>query len=821
MATLGEPSAAAEASTTADHRNQVHQVLAFLVQAAGIKAKLYPYQLDGLARLLLQQSWSRTVAGHKENLQRADDYGYYGKNFGLGIMQSDATGLGKTLQTISLAEVCRFVAFLEEETILALPPSVQLAVREIQGFAMTRRIKAGQPVLVVCPLSVFVVWRQELASHTSIDLDRVMIYHGPSRDKLAKSLRGKPASGCPLYILTTPHVLVSDGGLRAPKGKRDRTKVKKFGVDIPNLLAKRAKEMTGGNRLLRQAPSRRALLERMRKSGGIFHLSNRRDPKSLDVKRSQEKVKMERRATTEALRHKSKEAVLAARRGKGGAATPKVGDDVAEAKVGDDVFFVGGSSPVWETDLKDIPVVAAPLDPAIKSHWKAKGFLFRLPLAALFIDEAPYTTTSGVWQALHALTRDPFLFRVVMTASPICNSIADLAARLALAGFSPFEWASPSYLSLIDPRPTKAPDTKEVEAGCSDMVKRLREVAMICRPKSTLGPLLPPLVPEETQVILTALEQRIYEDCLHNTAHAYKIFMAAPDLGARQSAWAAALLRLLRLRQATTHPGATLGREAVSRFCSRETAWLVWKASDRTAPEPPRPSDPGSALMRHESAKFTATADIIAANQAAGLKTLVVSQWTSMMDLFELYMFSRRHMQVLKFDGRLDLEQRAKLLDVFKTAPPSTFPAMLLQLQTGGVGLTITGTEANPVNQVVFLDNWFNPFVEDQARDRVWRQSQTRKVTSHMLRGVYPPTTADNEVVDKEAAQRTIDHAILRLQRSKRDTAHVYIGHGDDVLEFESVGGGPGADGAGVNAKEVGNLLQQVMYQERMRNEGV
>jgi hypothetical protein len=812
------------------HQAQVRLVLSYLLVKAGVTATLHDYQLDGLARMLFQQSWTGRPEGHKANLEWAEDYGYFGRNYGLGIMQSDATGLGKTLQTLALCEVCRYIAFIDDTALKTIPPTVRTAVQEIRTYAMTRRLANHQPVLVSCPLSVLDVWRQELDLHTSVPPSRILTYHGSTRDKTLQTLRQTPLADRPLYVLTTPQTLVSDGGLRHAKAKRTTKSFKKFPDCItaqPSGLASRAALFARGNRMVRAAPMRTPILERMRASGALCHilgtpLSERHSIKSYEHAALAEATKASRVAQSEALRRASKHRRLTEARA------------TLESKEDEQVPLSGGPSPVWPVALEDLCAVAPPLDVSQDSHWVTKGFWFRQPLACLLMDEAPYSQTSSMWQALYALTQDPFLFRVVMTASPICNSVSDLAARLTLAGFSPFEWGSPSYLSLIDPRPAPFDKEdgvpKETIDSCASMVQRLRKVAMISRPKAILGPRLPPLIKSRPSVTLSSFEQHFYNDCLRNTAAMYSAFLEASDVASRQSAWSATLLRLLRLRQATIHPAATLGRTKVAEFCRRETAWLLWKASvktradsakvgddrvksegetkaDLSPPEPPRPSDPVSNLMRHESSKFAACAAIIKKNQGCGVKTLVISQWTAVMDLFEIYLFSCHQMRAPKFDGRLGLEERSALLTTFKTADPADLPTMLLQLQAGGVGLTITGTEEFPVSDVVFLDSWFNPCVEDQARDRVWRQSQTRTVTCHTLDALW---SGDPHAV----AAGTIDTAVRRLQATKREMSKVYIGHGEETVEWEAA---MDTSAHGITMKEAQTLLDAVIAQDRAR----
>ena len=65
--------------------------------------------------------------------------------------------------------------------------------------------------------------------------------------------------------------------------------------------------------------------------------------------------------------------------------------------------------------------------------------------------------------------------------------------------------------------------------------------------------------------------------------------------------------------------------------------------------------------------------------------------------------------------------QRDQAVDRFQDPDgPSVF---LLSLRAGGVGLNLTAA-----NQVVHLDRWWNPAVEDQATDRAFRLGQLRDV---------------------------------------------------------------------------------------------
>lgn len=87
--------------------------------------------------------------------------------------------------------------------------------------------------------------------------------------------------------------------------------------------------------------------------------------------------------------------------------------------------------------------------------------------------------------------------------------------------------------------------------------------------------------------------------------------------------------------------------------------------------------------------------------------------------------------------------------------------ALVLSLKAGGTGLNLTAA-----NHVVLFDRWWNPAVEDQARDRAWRIGQTRTVVSHRL---VCPGTVDERVEDVVADKRRVANLVLPRSSSLAD----------------------------------------------------
>ena len=61
------------------------------------------------------------------------------------------------------------------------------------------------------------------------------------------------------------------------------------------------------------------------------------------------------------------------------------------------------------------------------------------------------------------------------------------------------------------------------------------------------------------------------------------------------------------------------------------------------------------------------------------------------------------------------------------------FAVMILSPRAAGVGLTLTAA-----THVIHLSRWWNPAVEEQCNDRIYRIGQTRDVTVHLPLAIHP-----------------------------------------------------------------------------------
>lgn len=83
-------------------------------------------------------------------------------------------------------------------------------------------------------------------------------------------------------------------------------------------------------------------------------------------------------------------------------------------------------------------------------------------------------------------------------------------------------------------------------------------------------------------------------------------------------------------------------------------------------------------------------------------------------------------------NGETSGDRRQQIVDRFQALPPG-FAVLVLSPKAAGIGLTITAA-----NHVIHLSRWWNPAVEDQCNDRVYRIGQNKPVTIHVPLAVHP-----------------------------------------------------------------------------------
>ncbi|KAI4730340.1 hypothetical protein E4T49_01914 [Aureobasidium sp. EXF-10728] len=140
-------------------------------------------------------------------------------------------------------------------------------------------------------------------------------------------------------------------------------------------------------------------------------------------------------------------------------------------------------------------------------------------------------------------------------------------------------------------------------------------------------------------------------------------------------------------------------------------------------------------------------------------KTIVFSQFTSMLDLIEPHL-QKSAIRYVRYDGGMRNDAREASLNSLRNDPKTR--VLLCSLKCGSLGLNLTAA-----SRVVLIEPFWNPFVEEQAIDRVHRLNQT--VDVHVF---------------KLTVGNTVEERIIELQEKKRELAKAAIEGGKAVAKL-------------------------------------
>ncbi|KAM8748420.1 transcription termination factor 2 [Acanthopagrus schlegelii] len=132
-------------------------------------------------------------------------------------------------------------------------------------------------------------------------------------------------------------------------------------------------------------------------------------------------------------------------------------------------------------------------------------------------------------------------------------------------------------------------------------------------------------------------------------------------------------------------------------------------------------------------------------------KSVIVSQWTSMLQIVAVHL-RQMGLKYGVIDGTVNPKRRMDLVEEFNTDSQG-IQVMLVSLCAGGVGLNLIGG-----NHLFLIDMHWNPALEDQACDRIYRVGQTKDVTIHRFEceGTVEEKIATLQVKKKELAQNVL-----------------------------------------------------------------
>lgn len=123
-----------------------------------------------------------------------------------------------------------------------------------------------------------------------------------------------------------------------------------------------------------------------------------------------------------------------------------------------------------------------------------------------------------------------------------------------------------------------------------------------------------------------------------------------------------------------------------------------------------------------ESAKLDLLKSMTSELYSSSHKIVIFSRFTKMLGIINKAL-SELHINVFYLDGKT--RQRQEIVDDFEQSKEGVF---LISLKAGGVGINLVSADT-----AIIYDPWWNPAVEKQAQDRIYRIGQKKNVTVYKL----------------------------------------------------------------------------------------
>jgi superfamily II DNA or RNA helicase len=319
-------------------------------------------------------------------------------------------------------------------------------------------------------------------------------------------------------------------------------------------------------------------------------------------------------------------------------------------------------------------------------------------------------------EAGRELRRIPARSRLALTGTPIENGLGDL--------WSILDYTNPG---LVGPRPAFVQQLSTTRNGAAApgeaALRALNGLLVFRRTKAEpeIAAELPDKIDELDHCGMTAEQIGLYQAVLDN------LLGVNIDTEDRRARTGHVLAAITALKQICDHPAAYL--------------------------------DDDQGPLEGRSGKLARLDELVDNVFAAGERVLVFTHFARWGEQLAEHLTKRTGVPVACYHGGLTRGTRDRLVQEFQegTGPG----ALVLSIKAGGSGLNLTAA-----NHVVLYDRWWNPAVEDQARDRAWRIGQANTVISHRL---VCPGTVDEQVEEVVAGKRRIADLVLPASSSVGD----------------------------------------------------
>jgi len=294
----------------------------------------------------------------------------------------------------------------------------------------------------------------------------------------------------------------------------------------------------------------------------------------------------------------------------------------------------------------------------------------------LILDEAQAIKNPGTKQT-KAVKAIPAKMRIAMTGTPIENRLSDL--------WSLFDFLNQGLLGTTKEFTEFTKELAENTLGYAKL-RRMIQPFILRRLKTDKSIIsdLPDKLEMNSYTTLSKKQTVLYKQLIEQIAEKLKDADGIERKGL-------VLASIMKFKQICNHPDQYLGREEFK-------------------PE--------------YSGKFEQLREICETIYEKRERVIVFTQFKEMTEPLSEFLRGVFQKEGFVLHGGTPVKRRSEMVEQFNGE--HYVPYMVLSLKAGGVGLNLTAA-----NHVIHFDRWWNPAVENQATDRVFRIGQTKNVMVH------------------------------------------------------------------------------------------
>ena len=328
------------------------------------------------------------------------------------------------------------------------------------------------------------------------------------------------------------------------------------------------------------------------------------------------------------------------------------------------------------------------------------NLLSDIQFANLVIDEAQHIKNqkTKIYRAIRSLKAKT---RLILTGTPVENNIQEYWGLMKLA--------NPIVFSKINPFQKNAENDQVIER-----IKRLTAPFLLRRMKKEV---LTDLPEKQEQILfckMESMQQELYDKMLASIQYEIKRKNDRYEIKSNSI-----MLNGLLYLQEICCPPQLLGKEFNPNGCK-------------------------------ESAKLDQLLDVLGDLYSSGHKVVIFSRFTRMLKIIENKL-TRLHYNTFYLDGKTS--KRMQVVEEFERSKTGVF---MISLKAGGTGLNLVSADT-----AIIYDPWWNPAIEKQAEDRIYRIGQTKNV-----------------MIYKMIVEGTIEEKVQLLQKEKSQLyADILNGH--------------------------------------------